>query len=266
MAMRKTDYVSAVCKVLKIPNIPHIRKNLRYANFVVLRECYKAKSYDVAQAIFYYCCNYKRNIDKIHKMIDFYNTFIGIYPKMQMRYVVDKWDDVYHDVLYLWQAADKITKEEFYKKKPALSKLHDWLSVAVAKQEDREIIFDVPEEVIKRYTMLLKTFGAKCIERNSELKFWAISLHNCAAGYKNRINQERQLVGISDDRGKPVALLEIVGKNLKQAKLFDNDPVYYQKEINDTVWEFAKECELKIATKDVQNPSEQAQTVQATVA
>ena len=178
---------------------------------------------------------------------------------MQMQYIIAKWNEEYYDILRLWRAADKITKEEFYKKPPALSKLHDWLSVAVAKQNDREIIFDVPVEIINRYTMLMKAFGAKCIEKNSELKFWATSLKNCAAGYKNTIGEKRQLVGISDDRGKPVALLEINGTSITQAKLFDNDPVYYRKEINSVVLEFADKCGLKIRTRDVLKQGDERQ-------
>mgnify|MGYP000601574240 CR=1 FL=1 len=260
LAMRKSDFTAAICKVLKIPNIPHTRRNLQYENFALLRECYKIKNYDVAQAMF----NYAKKkgvqaVSKIRDMIDFYNKFISFYPKMQMQYVLSKWDTEYCDILRLWRAADKITKQEFYKKLPAISKLHDWLSIAVAKQADREIIFDVPDEVINRYTMLLKAFGAKCIERNSELKFWATSLSNCAAGYKNIIGEKRQLVGISDDRGKPVALLEINGTSITQAKLFDNDPVYYKENINAIVLEFAEKCGLKIRTRDVLKPGDERQ-------
>ena len=260
LAMRKSDFTAAICKVLKIPNIPHTRRNLQYENFALLHECYKIKTYDVAQAMF----NYAKKkgvqaVSKIRDMIDFYNKFISFYPKMQMQYVLSKWDTEYCDILRLWRAADKITKQEFYKKLPAISKLHDWLSIAVAKQADREIIFDVPDEVINRYTMLLKAFGAKCIERNSELKFWATSLSNCAAGYKNIIGEKRQLVGISDDRGKPVALLEINGTSITQAKLFDNDPVYYKENINAIVLEFAEKCGLKIRTRDVLKPGDERQ-------
>ena len=260
LAMRKSDFTAAVCKVLKIPNIPKTRRNLQYENFALLHECYKIKNYDVAQAMFEYAKKKGvQAVSKIRDMIDFYNKFISFYPKMQMQYVLSKWDTEYCDILRLWRAADKITKQEFYKKLPAISKLHDWLSIAVAKQEDREIIFDVPDEVINRYTMLLKAFGAKCIERNSELKFWATSLSNCAAGYKNIIGEKRQLVGISDDRGKPVALLEINGTSITQAKLFDNDPVYYKENINAVVLEFAEKCGLKIRTRDVLKPGDERQ-------
>lgn len=260
LAMRKSDFTAAVCKVLKIPNIPQTRRNLQYENFALLHECYKIKNYDVAQAMFEYAKKKGvQAVSKIRDMIDFYNKFISFYPKMQMQYVLSKWDTEYCDILRLWRAADKITKQEFYKKLPAISKLHDWLSIAVAKQEDREIIFDVPDEVINRYTMLLKAFGAKCIERNSELKFWATSLSNCAAGYKNIISEKRQLVGISDDRGKPVALIEINGTSITQAKLFDNDPVYYKENINAVVLEFAEKCGLKIRTRDVLKPGAERQ-------
>ncbi len=260
LAMRKSDFTAAVCKVLKIPNIPQTRRNLQYENFALLHECYKIKNYDVAQAMFEYAKKKSvQAVSKIRDMIDFYNKFISFYPKMQMQYVLSKWDTEYCDILRLWRAADKITKQEFYKKLPAISKLHDWLSIAVAKQEDREIIFDVPDEVINRYTMLLKAFGAKCIERNSELKFWATSLSNCATGYKNIIGEKRQLVGISDDRGKPVALLEINGTSITQAKLFDNDPVYYKENINAVVLEFAEKCGLKIRTRDVLKPGDERQ-------
>lgn len=262
LAMQKTDYVSAVCKVLKIPNIPHTRKNLQYENFAILRECYKIKNYDVAQAVFEYAKDKGvQAISNIRDITAFYNQFISIYPKMQMQYIISKWDNEYFDILRLWRAADKITKQEFYRKIPAVSKLHEWLSIAVAKQSDREIIFDVPNEIINRYTMLIKAFGAKCIERNSELKFWATSLHNCAAGYKNTIGTDKQLVGISDDRGKPVALLEINKSCITQAKLFDNAPVYKKQAVNDTVIEFADKCGLKINTADVLQKKEKEMPV-----
>lgn len=255
LAMQKTDYVSAVCKVLKVPNIPHTRRNLQPENFAMLRECYKIKNNDVAQAVFEYGKSINeypiKVITEIQKLTKFYNTFIPYYPKMQMQYIISKWENEYFDILRLWRAADKITKQEFYRKIPAISKLHDWLSIAVAKQADREIIFDVPQEIINRYTMIIKTFGAKCIERNSELKFWATRLNNCAAGYKNTIGTDKQLVGISDELGKPVALLEINKSCITQAKLFDNAPVYKKQAVNATVIEFAKKCRLKINTTDV---------------
>ena len=189
---------------------------------------------------------------------------------MSLQNILNKWKIEYNDILRLWQTADKITKQEFYKNIPPISKLHDWLAIAVAKQNDREIIFDVPQEVINRYTVLMKVFGkdfgAKCIEKNSELKFWATSLHNCAAGYKKSIGTKQQLVGISDNRGKPVALLEINSNKITQAKLFHNDPVYFKKDINTTVCEFAAKCGLEIKTNDVIKPGEEKEMPMAGIA
>lgn len=98
----KKQIISAVCKVLKIPNIPHTRRNLQYENFAILQECYKIKNHDLAQAMFEYGKRHGvQGIGKIRNMTAFYNTFIGIYLKMQMQYVVSKWDSEYYDVLRL---------------------------------------------------------------------------------------------------------------------------------------------------------------------
>ena len=270
-AMQKTDYISALCKVLKVPNIPHTRKNLTYENFALLHICYTAQNIDAAQALFERFKGHSLSVlETIKEIIKLYNTFIAYYPKMQIKNVLGKWNTEYRDILNLWESADKVTKNTFRKTVPPLSKLHDWLSVEVAKQDGREIIFDVPQEVINRYTVLMKVFGkgfgAKCIEKNSELKFWATSLNNCAAGYAKRINGKEQLVGISDDRGKPVALLEIRSNKLIQAKLFDNRRVRNTKDVNKTVLEFAERCGLKISTNDVLIPGEEKEMPMAGIA
>ncbi len=56
-----------------------------------------------------------------------------------------------------------------------------------------------------------------------------------------------------------MALLEINGTSITQAKLFDNDPVYYRKEINSVVLEFADKCGLKIRTRDVLKQGDERQ-------
>lgn len=88
--MQKTDYITAVCKVLNLPNIPHVRRYLQYENLAMLRECYKIKNYDVAQAMFGYAKRGISALEEIDKMVEFYNMFITYYPKMQMQYVVKK--------------------------------------------------------------------------------------------------------------------------------------------------------------------------------
>ena len=264
LAMQKSDFISAICKVLKIPNIPHTRRNLQNENLAILHECYKIKNVNAAQEMFKFAKQVGLvGMETIRNIVEFYNTFIKFYPKFQIGQLIKKWECEYYDTLHLWNIADKVTKSKFYQTLPALSQLHDWLSLEVAKQDGREIIFDVPDEVINRYTMLMKAFGAKCIEKNSELKYWALSLSNCAAGYEKRINKERQLVGISDNRGKPVALLEINHNCIKQAKLFDNDPVYYKSKINAVVLEFAARCGLEIDTNDVLKADEERKPVMA---
>lgn len=172
LAMKKSDYIAALCRVLEVPNIPHTRQNLQYENLALLHVCHTVNNIDVAQSLFE---RFKGRglsvLETVKAMIKLYNTFIGYYPKMQIKNVIAKWQTEYWDILNLWESADKITKSKFRQTVPPLSKIHDWLSVEVAKQDGREIIFDVPQEVINRYKMLMKVFGkgfgAKCIEKTA---------------------------------------------------------------------------------------------------
>ncbi len=76
-------------------------------------------------------------------------------------------------------------------------------------------------------------------------------MKNCSAGYKDRINNQLQLVAISDNTGKPKVLLEINQDSIVQAKLYRNVPVFRDNLLNDLVIEFAQIAKLKVATDDV---------------
>ena len=155
------------------------------------------------------------------------------------------------DTLYLWKELDKKSKEEFKTNIPPFSKLHDKLSVLLTKQKDREVIFDIPKEIFERMNLYLKNSKATVLEKYSQLKKVGFQLNNCAASYVNRINNNLQLVLVSDDQGKPQVLLEINKGSIVQAKTFNNQPVKKNQILNDTVLEFAEKTNLDIKTIDI---------------
>ena len=65
------------------------------------------------------------------------------------------------------------------------------------------------------------------------------------------INENLQLVLVSDDNGKPIILLEINGNEIVQAKLMSNKSVKNINTYNELVLAFAEKARLKVATKDV---------------
>lgn len=270
---KKIGYIAAMIEYLKLSNIPQVRKEIRYKNLMLLQACYADGKLDIdsAKTLYEFAKEKERYLQKnqyrwqekhclaeIQTIADFYREFSIIYPKeLKMQNLLDKWESTYADIKNLWENADKITKEEFYSQHIKLKNLHDWLAIAVAKQKDRELIFDVPQEIINRYSLALNNLTGgqmitKCIEKNSELKLWATSLKNCAAGYRNRINSSRQLVGISDEKGKPIALIEIEKGSLVQAKLINNRPVKENNEVNSIVLKFIEKCSLQTATQDIE--------------
>ena len=151
----------------------------------------------------------------------------------------------------MWKMADKITKENFEKENVKFRNLHDWLAVSITKQNNREVIFNLNNKTIKRYDKKIDGFQCEAIKKYSQLKYVASTLKNCAAGYKNRINDKSCLVVITQDNKKPVALLEIVKGEIKQAKLFDNKPVKTNQLINSLVQKFVKISKTKIDTRDI---------------
>lgn len=99
--------------------------------------------------------------------------------------------------------------------------------------------------------MQLGYYKLETITKSSQVVAAAINLKNCSARYIDDINSKLQLVVITDENGKMRALLEIQSNCIIQAKLFDNDKVFLNKEINKIILEFAKKAELQIKTNDI---------------
>ena len=257
------SYQEALCKIYNLPNIKSVRKELQIVNLhnLSLAFRFQEKNIDTALQIYNYFKYidmreqlkpyYERNTEKDkEEAVKIYNTFKKLYPKITFNQIAQKYK-YYEDCLRLLKQMDKVTRQLFESNKIAVSKLHDWLSVKIAGQEDREMYFDVPEHILKRLDMQLNHYNLQPIIKSSQLVQAAQSLKNCAAGYKHRINSKLQLVVITDDSGKMRALLEIRDDCIYQAKVFDNKCVKTKKEINDLIIEFSEKAKLKIKTNDI---------------
>lgn len=257
------SYQEALCKMYNLPNIKSVRKELQVVNLHNLSLAFRLreKNIDTTLQIYNYFKDvdireqfkpyYERNGEKDKEAaVKIYNTFKKLYPKITFNQIVQKYK-YYEDCLHLLKQMDKITRQLFESNKIAVSKLHDWLSVKIAGQENREMYFDVPEHILKRLDMQLQHYNLQPIIKNSQLVQAAQSLKNCCAGYKYRINSNLQLVVITDDSGKMRALLEIRDNCICQAKVFDNKCVKTKKEINNLIIEFSEKAKLKIKTNDI---------------
>ena len=266
------SYFKACFKTLSLPYTRNIKKQFDYKYIFLLQQIYTIENIDIANTIFKHYKTkieitdsyiikeeYLKNIQKEVKAVCFfYKLFIlKIYTNSNLKFkqLLENQikTNIIIDIMNLWHSANNKTKKNFIRHKISFSKAHDWLSIEVSKQADQEIRFHISKNIVNRFNLYMMNtkFQCSCINKYSNLKYIARQMKNCSAGYKNRINNQLQLVAVSDNTGKPKVLLEINKDSIVQAKLYRNVPVFKDNLMNNLVIEFAKTTKLKIATDDV---------------
>ena len=265
----KQDYISGVINLLQLPKTKFLKHNFSFKNWFILKSIYQLNDIKLANAIFDFYLkhektfvikgnqdsiiyNIEKQIDKMNVCIRFIKLlYLQYYKHIKLSNILGNCEKL-QDIMNLYASADKKTLSAFHQQKVSFNNLHDWLSLAVAKQKDNDLRFDIPQEVINKYDTAIQQHHFSCIERYSSLKEIAFKLRNCSAGYKDRINSSLQLVAVTDERKQIKALLEIKNNNILQAKLFQNRPVKQDILINRLVIDFAQKLKLKIKTDDIE--------------
>lgn len=264
------SYFKACFKTLSLPYTRNIKKQFDYKYISLLQQIYTIENIDIANTIFKHYKTkieitdsyiikeeYLKDIQKEVKAVCFfYKLFIlKIYTNLNLKFkqLLENKTNIIIDIMNLWHSANNKTKKNFIRHKIPFSKAHDWLSIEVSKQADQEIRFHISKNIMNRFNLYMMNtkFQCSCISKYSNLKYIARQMKNCSAGYKDRINNQLQLVAISDNTGKPKVLLEINQDSIVQAKLYRNVPVFKDNLLNNLVIEFAKKVKLKIKTDDI---------------
>ena len=264
------SYFKACFKTLSLPYTRNIKKQFDYKYISLLQQIYTIENIDIANTIFKHYKTkieitdsyiikeeYLKNIQKEVKAVCFfYKLFIlKIYTNLNLKFkqLLENKTNIIIDIMNLWHSANNKTKKNFIRHKIPFSKAHDWLSIEVSKQADQEIRFHISKNIMNRFNLYMMNtkFQCSCINKYSNVKYIARQMKNCSAGYKDRINNQLQLVAISDNTGKPKVLLEINQDSIVQAKLYRNVPVFKDNLLNNLVIEFAKKVKLKIKTDDI---------------
>ncbi len=264
-----SSYIEHFIKALKLPNTALLRKKLTIDNMCILKEIYNKNDERMAKCLFdfynkkqsffmnehgNFILKLKSSIEKMSICSKFINIFYkNYYSHVHLNIVLDRFANTNEitDILNLWKEANQDTKNSFHRENVPFRNLHDWLSLKVTEQKENEILFNIPNDVLNKFKIYMMNHAISCIDRYSQLQFIATSLKNCSVGYKSRINENLQLVVISDDSGKPKVLLEIKKSSIVQAKLYRNVPVWKDNSLNSLVICFAKNLDLKIETQDI---------------
>lgn len=256
------SYNEALMVALNLPNTPFVRKHLNYENLYSLCKAFSLPTKDmacVAFPIFKEKAEIKQrkyglirdDCRGIEHICEFIDTFYPFYPKLKVSQIIREWSEWYEDILRSWHMADKTTREDFERENVPFRKLHDWLSVAITKQQDREVVFQIDHELMNTLRQSVGGYQFSCVERKSQLKQIAMTLKNCALSHAGRIGKVEQLVVVTDDDGNILALLEIRNGKIVQAKLFANRNVANSEEVNKACVEYSKLTKLPCTTMDI---------------
>lgn len=256
-------YLDAFLETFSLPNNRLVRKNLNYSSVYPLQNALSLNNEVLASTLVPY---FSKNHNSITTICSYYKYLAKYYPQKHCSDVLHSNLRTLQDTINLFNMLTKKHLAKFESDKPHFKELHDYLSILVSKQKSNEINYHIPAHIINRLDMQLRNSTCKVLTQYSQILKAGIDLKNCAASYKNRINDNLQLVLITDDNGKAKVLLEIKNQSIVQAKLFNNRQVKTNAEYNLIVKEFALKAQLSIATEDIDMDEKVGESKLATTA
>lgn len=158
------------------------------------------------------------------------------------------------DIVNMYQKLQPKYREAFYNTKFRLKSFHNAIITIFNKQEYGDV--NLP----KIPTLNADVNGLRFMVPKTAADLMTIGkqLRNCVGSYKDQVMRgTTAIVVVTDDTMKPVACLELNRvdddfKELVQAKLFGNQKVSRDKNINDTVLAWANQLQIEPRTIDIE--------------
>lgn len=161
-------------------------------------------------------------------------------------------DDI-RDSLDMYRKLNTASRQDLWSNKFRLKSFHDHLINLFNKQEYGDVhlpsIPSLKADINGMHFMVPKT-AADLMQVGKKLR-------NCVGSYRDRVMQgSTAIVVVTDDRMKPIACLELskdqdAFTKLVQAKLFGNQRVSRDKNINDTILKWADQLKIEPHTIDI---------------
>ena len=155
-------------------------------------------------------------------------------------------------------------KKALWANSDQIKSFHDACMETQWKYDHPDYDLDVPEHIVNRLMMQKDSLKFYLPETYHQLHAAGKELHNCVGGgYPERMKEGKLcIVLVSDDRGKLKVCIELKGSHIVQAKLFNNQPVWKNPVLLDTVREWAKDKNLVLNSDDLYRPDETHVTTQ----
>lgn len=164
------------------------------------------------------------------------------------------------DAMDMYAAMDPATKEKVWQlHRQKKTTLHDICTDLSWSQSHPDYNLNVPEPIINRLMMQKDQLRFYLPETYYQLHEAGRELHNCVGGaYPQRVREgECCIVLVADDWGKLKVCIELRGTEIHQAKLINNQPVWKDTALLNTVLAWAEEKHLTLACRDLIPPAEE---------
>lgn len=248
--MKKGEsYANAFIKYFNLPDVKLVRKNIAIEKARYLIQAYSLKDVDTGNMFYSYLREKRINYEDVKT---YYAEIAKYYPHIKNSTVLNYFmnNNESHDTIALWKMLDESSRKKFEQEKVRFRDLHDYLSYLSVLQRDRDCVIDVPQEVINRFEIEINNTKCEVLRKYSNVRKVAMSLNNCALRYVNEINENLQLVAMTNSKGKTIALLRIEKGVIKEAKLCNNRPIKDNKQYLQIFNKFVEKTKLKVDTRD----------------
>lgn len=196
----------------------------------------------------------------VKPLIEFLKALLPVYGEAGVVQLVEFAFEVdLKDCVNLYNQLNEENRRAIVDEKVKIKDLHDWMAKRHRIQNHVNLRFNVPDHIVKRLSMQKDKLKFFLPQESLELLEAGAELHNCVASYGTAVKNNRKwIVLVASDNGRLSACIEVVGKEVVQAKIDRNKPVHTDVKLNAEIVTWAKEANLAIKTSDVKIISENA--------
>lgn len=260
LARKGTDFITAICSSLELPNTTAVRREISQNFF----ECGRLDTSFEILNNYDYAIRFRAAIKPLldkgegtfhgRDLFKYLHMILANYGESGLVSVVESPEDnSLKDCVRIYGQLNEESKIDLVTEHVRIRDLHDWMAKKHRKQNHNNMALDVPDHIVKRLSMQKDKLSFFLPKESMELLEAGAELHNCVASYGYAMKDHKKwIVLVADDKGKLAACLEIVGSTLVQAKLNGNKPVSNDAKLNAEIIAWADGANISINTHDVQ--------------
>lgn len=247
---RAKDTVTGLITAANLPDTRSVRRALTEETFCLRRLVFLHQLFgrsDLAMQAFPLFGDHDNSVQRGYPLDDTLMRLKDFYTDAEiLRFLRRSSEYGVRDSLQMLDLLGEASYTELRQHPPKIRDLHDTLVALRNKERHPDYAFDNKTAPIRRRLAMQQDRIQFFLPECSRVLYDAgKTLHNCVGSYAQKVRKgETHIVLMSDDRGKLVACIEVMGGAIKQAKLDCNQPVHKKPEVNAEIIAWANQVGL----------------------